>query len=109
SERLKGFRIFVENKYHTDIDNLITKIKEGSQDPYDILNSYIAYTRSYNNISTLTLKQRIITVKNFLEYFDVDISQRKFKLKVKLPRIVRKNKEALSKEEITDILNACSD
>jgi integrase len=60
-------------------------------------------------ISALTLKQRIITVKNFFEYHDVDISPRKFKFKVKLPRIVRKNKEALSKEDISDILNACSD
>jgi integrase len=34
---------------------------------------------------------------------------RKFKLKVKLPRVIRKTKEALSKEDIIDILNACSD
>jgi integrase len=26
-----------------------------------------------------------------------------------LPKIVRKNKDALSKEDVTDILNACSD
>ena len=55
------------------------------------------------------MKQRVITVKNFLEYHDVDISPRKFKLKVKLPKSIRKNKEALSKEDISDILNACSD
>jgi integrase len=55
------------------------------------------------------MKQRIITVKNFLEYHDVDISPRKFKLKIKLPKSIRKNKEALSKEDISDILNACSD
>src|ERR671930_2159232 len=62
----------------------------------------------YHIYITSTLKQRVITVKNFLEYYDIDISPRKFKLKVKLPRTVRKNKEALSKEDITDILNACS-
>jgi integrase len=61
------------------------------------------------NISTVTLKNRIITAKNFLEYNDLDISPRKFKLKVRMPKIVRQNKEALSKEEIADILNACSD
>jgi integrase len=37
------------------------------------------------------------------------ISPRKFKLKVKLPRAIIKNKEALSKEDIVDILNACSE
>ena len=46
-----------------------------------------------------------MTVKNFFEYSDIDITPRKFKLKVKLPRIVRKKKEALSKEDIIEILN----
>jgi integrase len=46
-------------------------------------------------------------VKNFLEYHDVDIIPRKFKLKVKLPKVVMKKKEALSKEDVIDILNIC--
>ena len=57
----------------------------------------------------MTLKQRVVTAKNFLEYYDVDISPRKFKLKVKIPKAIRKSKEALSKEDIVGILNACSD
>ena len=76
-------------------------------DPYDIINRYAAYLRNCN-INTSTLTQRVVTVKNFLEYCDVDISPRKFKLKVKLPETVRKNKEALSKEDITEILNSCA-
>src|SRR5438094_7920864 len=47
--------------------------------------------------------------RSFLEYYDVDISPRKFKLKVKIPKVIRKSKEALSKEDIIDILNACCD
>jgi hypothetical protein len=58
-----------------------------------------------SKISTLTLKQRVVTVKNFLEYHDIDISPRRFKLKVKLPKTIRKNKEALSKED-TDLILA---
>jgi integrase len=50
-----------------------------------------------------------VTVKNFLEYHDIDISPRRFKPKVKLPKTIRKNKEALSKEDIIEILNATSD
>ncbi|MPZ05368.1 MAG: tyrosine-type recombinase/integrase [Nitrososphaeraceae archaeon] len=88
---------------------LIEQIKEGSIDAYDILGQYGVYLKSTNNISNLTLKQRVVTVKNFLEYYDVDISPRKFKLKVKLPKVVRRNKEALSKEDIVNILNTCSD
>jgi integrase len=39
-----------------------------------------------------------------LGYCNIDISPRRFKLKVKLPKIIRKKKAALSKEEIIEIL-----
>jgi integrase len=44
-----------------------------------------------------------------LESFDVEISPRKFKLKVRMPRVIRQSKEALIKEGIVNILNACSE
>ena len=106
---LNNFELFLISKYKTTLDDVITNIEQDSEDPYDILSQYVAYLQAGYNISTVTLKNRIITAKNFLEYNDVDISPRKFKLKVKMPKIVRQNKEALSKEEIADILNACSD
>ena len=37
----------------------------------------------------------------------MEISGRRFKIKVKLPKIVRNKKLALSKEEIIQILNVC--
>jgi integrase len=107
--RLTGFRDFLTHSYNATLDDIITRINQGSEDPYDILSSYVTYLQTSYNISTLTLKSRIITAKNFLEYYDVDISPRKFKLKVKIPKVVRQSKEALSKEDIADILNTCSD
>jgi len=115
--RLTNFQDFVINRYksktmnkpRTTLDDVIANAKQGSEDAYEILGDYVNYLQTNHNISTLTIKQRVVTVKNFLEYYDVDISPRKFKLKVKLPRTVRKNKEPLSKEDIIDILNACSD
>ena len=104
--RLNDFKCFIINEYssHLSIYGLIIKMKNGGQDPYDLLNGYAAYLRN-SHISSLTLKQRIVTVKNFFEYYD--ISPRRFKLKVKLPKVVRKRKEALSKEDIIEILNVC--
>jgi integrase len=89
------------------LSNLPCKIKDGSTDPYNVLNRYRAFLKS-NNFSTTTLKQRVVTIKNFFEYYDIDISPRKFKLKVRLPKTVRRNKEALSKKDIIEILNNCS-
>jgi integrase len=106
SWRLNYFKDFIENKYGFSVDGLVSEIKKEQRDIYDVLNSYAAHLKSCN-ISALTLKQRIVTVKNFFEYCDVDISPRRFKLKVKLPKAVRRKKEALSKEDIVEILNVC--
>lgn len=105
--RLSTFKRFVLLEYNTTVDDLIVSINEGYKDPYLVLSTYSAYLQN-KNISSSTLKQRIITIKNFFEYHDVDISPRKFKLKVKLPKVVRKDKEALSKQDIAEIINACS-
>jgi integrase len=107
--RLTNFETFVLSEYNTNVDDLIKKIKDGLYDVYDILADYILFLKNNGNISTSTLQQRVITTRNFLEYHDIDISPRKFELKVKLPKTIRRNKEALSKEDIIDILNACSD
>jgi integrase len=48
-------------------------------------------------------------MREYTPYHDIDIGPRKFRLKVKLPKTIRKNKEALSKEDIIEILNAGSD
>ena len=107
--RLSNFEIFLSSEYGTNVDNLIKKTKEGYYDVYDVLSRYSIFLQNKGNISTTTLQQRVITTRNFLEYYDIDISPRKFELKVKLPQTIRRNKEALSKEDIIDILNACSD
>ena len=64
--------------------------------------------RTHKSIHTTTLKQRVVT-KNFFEYHDIDISPRKFKIKVKLPKNITRNKEAIDKNDIVNILNSCSD
>ena len=91
--RLNIFRIFL-NKDFDDltITGLINKIKDGYVDSYSVLSRYCSYLRSSGNISTITIKQRVVTVKNFFEYYDIDINPRKFKLKVRLPKAVKRNK-----------------
>src|SRR6476659_5362731 len=107
--RLRIFNEFLYKEYGgMTIDNLLEKIKDGTIDVYNILSRYSADQKNCN-ISSTSIKQRVVTVKNFFEYHDIEISPRKFKLKVRLPKIIRKNKEALSKEDIADILNHCSD
>ena len=99
-KRLNSFRKFVVVKYGTyiTIDKLIAKIKGGTESPYSVLNNYAVYLLKGNNVSNLTLKQWIVTAKNFFEYHDVDISPRKFKMKVKLPKVIKRKKKHYQKK-----------
>jgi integrase len=90
------------------LDNLIQKIKSTEYNQYDVLNDYCVYLQNNYNLGSLAFRDKIVTVKTFLEYNDIEISPRKFKLKVRYPRIVLRNKEAIDKEDIIKILNGCS-
>jgi integrase family protein with SAM-like domain len=68
--RLNAFDSFMSSKYHTNTDNLIKKVKEGREDPYKVLSSYVAYLQGNRHLSSLTLKQELVTAKNLLEYHD---------------------------------------
>jgi integrase len=107
--RLLLFEKFLQKEYKTNIDGLIQQLKSKKYDPYDILNDFCIFLQNNYNLSSITFRDKIITVKTFLEYNDIEISPRKFKLKVKFPKTVLRNKEAIDKEDIIRILNGCSD
>jgi hypothetical protein len=84
-KRLESFQDFISQNYDFRIDDL-TLSKMLNVDVYELLSSYVSYLINKTsddgyNISSLTIKQRVTTAKNFLEYFDFDISPRKFKIK----------------------------
>jgi hypothetical protein len=71
------------------------------------MQAYANYLLRTGTISSLALKQWVVTTKNLLEFYDIDISPKKFKLKVRLPKAIRKNKKALTKEPCQVIIS-CS-
>ncbi len=94
------------------LDQLIDELGKSSNknDPYDLLSGFVAYLQEHEGIENPnTIRHFVITARNFLEYYDVEISPRKFKLRVRLPKPVVRRKEAISKEEIREILLKCSD
>lgn len=115
--RLRQFENFCSQTYHFSIDEL-TLNKMFQVNVYDLLSGYVSFlvnrvsnSRTNGNghrVSNLTIKQHLITAKNFLEFFDFEISPRRFKLKVKVPRVIRRSKEPLTKEIIVKILQACA-
>ena len=112
--RLITFETFINEKYNFSVDELtINKLFDFKDDIYELLSAYVAWLsarvdKNGYKLSAISIKNRIVTVRRFLETFDIDISQRKFQLKVSLPRVAIQFKEAISKEEIIRMLETCS-
>lgn len=107
--RLLFFAKFIKENYRKNLKEMIHRINKNEYNPYDILNDYCLYLKNNSNLSNSTFRDKIITAKTFLEYNDIELSPRKFKLKVRYPKTVLRNKEAIDKEDIIKILNGCSD
>lgn len=73
--RLLNFERFLISNYGSDvtIDKFIDGLKKGKFNVYDALGDYCVYLQN-SQIYTTTLKQRVVTTKNFLEFNDIDIS-----------------------------------
>jgi integrase len=114
--RLLSFERFTKEYYNNDnksnnnnVDQLIQQLQKKELDPYVILNDYCLFIQNNYNISSITFRDKITTVKTFLEFNDIEISPRRFKLKVRYPKTVFKHKEAIDKNDIVRILNGCSE
>jgi integrase len=107
--RLKSFSNFSNHRYGQNVDLLIERIKKNKSNVYEVLAAYANFLLDTGTISTLTLKQWVVTAKNLLEFHDIDVIPKRFNFKVKLPRAIRRNKEALAKEFVANILNSIPD
>jgi integrase len=102
-----------QNQELMTLDDVINELKKNGDnnkiDPYDLLSGFVAYLEGEGDVENPnTMRYFVTTARNFLEYNDVEISPRKFKLKVRLPKPVVRYKEAISKEEVREILLKCS-
>ena len=101
-----------QNQDLTVLDHVIDELKSGNNNKinsYDLLSGFVAYLQEVEGVENPnTIRYFVTAARNFLEYNDVEISPRKFKLKVRLPKLVVRHKEAVDKEEIREILLKCS-
>jgi integrase len=65
------------------------------------LRGYVTFLIDKKRYSNSSIKQRVITARN------LEISPRKFKYKITIPKTVTRFKQALTRETIIEILEAC--
>jgi integrase len=110
--RLITFETFIKENYNFSVDELTIQ-KRFTVDVYDLLNDYVTWLINRTDrggsklLSNVSIKNRIVNTKNFLEFYDIPINSHTFKLRVRLPRVFDQYKEALTKDDITRILNMC--
>jgi len=98
-----GFRIFLKEKYNCDEIQLAHRIGNEELDVYKILNEYVIFLDK-KGISPKTIRLWFTVVKGYLTNLQVEVFSEKCKQRVKLPKIRRLKKEALTKEILIKLL-----
>jgi integrase len=104
--RLIPFEKYCVSTHNFTLDELLIS-KTKTIDVYELLSGFVSYLIDKNSFSNLSIKHRVITARNLLEYYDVEVSPRKFRFKVINPKPTIRYKEALTRESIIEILENC--
>lgn len=113
SVHLADFEQFVKTQYQRDLGSMVEGLKSGKLDLYELFSKFVTYEVrekiQQNLLSTRTLNQRVKHIKHFLEANDVTINQTKFKMKIKLPKEIKREREGMAKDQVIKILASCDD
>jgi integrase len=114
---LYHFQTFVsisDYKQH-NIETILVPIENKEIDVYYLLDDFVNYLSerqdAYNSNTKLsdgTKRLYVVGVRSYLEYHDIEISSKKFRNKVTVPKKHRRRKQALTAEFIRTILLACN-
>jgi len=99
-----GFRIFLKEKYNCDEVQLAFRIQNKEFDVYEILSEYVIFLDK-KSIKPKTIRLWLTIVKGYYTYMGIDVFAEKCKQRVKLPKIKRLKKEALTKEILIKLLH----
>ena len=94
--RLNSFRTFILEFYieRLTVDEIVTKIGKGSEDPYTIIRNYAAFLQRTNNISNSTLKFRVVTLNPTLN-----------KKKIAILSILKNNNDTIYVNENLELMD----
>ena len=98
-----GFRIFLKNKYNCNEIQLVTRIQNQELDVYKILNEYVIFLDK-KGIKPKTIRLWFSVVKGYFSHLQVEVFAEKCKQRIKLPKVIRVKKEALTKEILVKLL-----
>jgi integrase len=113
---LSHFQTFLQSEYKNyDIETVLIALEEKEIDVYDLLDDFVGYlilrhdTSNGNTpLSPNTIRLYFDGVESYLEDNDVEVSKRKLKRRVRLPKKYKGIKEPINAQDIRDILLSCT-
>ena len=98
-----GFRTFLQKVHNCNEVQLTYKIQEKELDLYRVLNEYVIFLDK-NGIKAKTIRLWFSVVKGYLSSLGLEVYSERCRQLVKLPRVIRVKKEALTKEILVKLL-----
>ena len=105
--KTNGFRKFLKERYDCDEIQLCIRIKSDELDVYQILKNYVVFLDKARLMPN-SIKQFFHAVKGYLIHLGIEVYSEKCKQYVKLPKILRKRKEAITKEILVRVMSVVS-
>jgi integrase len=100
------------NSKEHNIETVFGLLTSGKLDVYELLDQFVAYLQSTavsnGRLSARSIKIYVSAVRSYLQFYDIDIIQSKFKRKVKMPSMNRQDEEPIDATDIRQILLACN-
>jgi integrase len=105
---LMHYGTFTIEKYKMNPETVISSIKKGKINVYELLDDFISYLSSNTTISSLTIQLYVAAVRSYLEFFDIDIVPSKFRRRVKIPKYYREDEYPIDVHDIRKLLLKCN-
>ena len=99
---LHHFGLFLKPKHQTP-DTIISLLQNQCINQYELLDQFVSYLLK-QHIAITSLKIYIAIIRSYLEYNDIDISNTKFKRRVKVPKVYPDQEEPLTLTDIRELL-----
>lgn len=99
-----AFRVFLQEKYNCDELQLVYRITNKELNVYKVLNGYVIWLDK-NGLKPKTIRFWFSCAKNYLAFLDVEVYSERCKQLVKLPKIRRIKKDAVTKEILVKLLH----
>jgi len=98
-----GFRLFLQEKYNCDEVQLAYRVENEELDIYKVLSEYVIFLDK-KGIKAKTIRLWLTIVKGYFTFMGTEVFSEKCRQRVKLPKVQRLKKEALTKELLIKLL-----